>query len=94
MAERALDFPNVASVKAEDAALVASILAVLEQIDAMRSPPKRCKSCRFRDGRESDYPGGIANFPRCVKGHKPIAVDDGCDDWEQRNWALPLCDND
>jgi len=75
------------------ATLLAPILAVLNQIDAMRRPPMICKSCRWRDGKETGTPGykSFQTFPRCLLGYKPLNLDDGCNDWE-RKWSLPLGD--
>jgi hypothetical protein len=84
---------NVAPVKDEDAPLIASILAVIDQIDAMRNPLPTCKTCRHRNGGEADEYGGLPMYPHCERGYKPIAVDDGCNDW-QANSAPLFCGND
>jgi hypothetical protein len=73
--------PNVTPVQPEDMPLVAGILMVLDQIEKLRNPfpgAWTCKTCRHKLG----WDGGRPNFPNCVKGYKPCALNDGCDDWE------------
>jgi len=53
----------------------ADLLTVLHDIDRMRG--RICGSCRYYQRRFGPEIGS------CLRGHRPLGHDDGCDDWKE-----------